>query len=179
MIGCLHSGNWIGRLFGATVLAALCGCGGAESQYNELAKTQTDARGTLEAQGAKISSKFLPVVGESLVIDLSGSKSITDGTFEALRQTGRIISELDLSNTNVNDSQLAILNDKELSGGLARLNLSDTEITDKGLENITLMGFLGELNLKNSKVTSDGIKSFLKARAENPAVQSKRPRIRQ
>ncbi|MGQ0635642.1 MAG: hypothetical protein ACT4QC_13590 [Planctomycetaceae bacterium] len=65
-----------------------------------------------------------------------------------------------------------------ISGGLLKLNLSDTEISDKGLEEITQMLFLGELNLANTKVTDAGVKAFFKVRAENADVKLKKPKIK-
>ncbi|MGQ0636284.1 MAG: hypothetical protein ACT4QC_16845 [Planctomycetaceae bacterium] len=181
-MGCdLKRAVWMKRLLGAIGLAALCGCGGVEGDYKTIVETRQNARGTLEAQGAKISSRNLPVIGAAFVVDLSGSTSISDTTFTSLKEMGKgnVVAELNLSRTNVSDKHLALLNDKDLSGGLVKLDLSDTEITDKGLEQITMMLFLGELNLTNTKVTADGVRAFLKTRAENAEVKIREPKIKQ
>ncbi|MGQ0637727.1 MAG: hypothetical protein ACT4QC_24380 [Planctomycetaceae bacterium] len=141
-------------------------------------QTRTGAAESLKEQGAKITSKKLPHIGTVHQIDLSGSKAISDKTFELIRTSGMIVMELNLSDTNVTDDQLALLSGKELSGGLARLNLSNTEISDKGIEHLAALGFLGDLNLTNSKVTADGVKSFLKAREGNTLIAVKKTKVR-
>ncbi|MGQ0637517.1 MAG: hypothetical protein ACT4QC_23160 [Planctomycetaceae bacterium] len=165
-------------VLGGTWLAGLSGCGGAAGEFRDLVETRESARKTLEAQGAKFTRRRLPVVGPTTIVNLSGSKDVSDATFVALRELGNVITELNLSDTNVNDRHLAMLNDRELSGGLAKLNLSDTEITDKGLEEITNMFFLGELDLSHTKVTAEGIRAFLKTRAENENVKIRKPKIK-
>ncbi|MGQ0634038.1 MAG: hypothetical protein ACT4QC_05495 [Planctomycetaceae bacterium] len=167
------------RLTVAIGLLACCGCGSSEGEYKGIMQTRTSAQDGLEAQGGKFSEKRLPVIGELYVLSMSGSKSIDDKTFEMIKETGKLISELDLSGTNVTDAHLALLNDKDVSRAITKLNLSNTEITDKGLQNLTLMSMLTELNLENTKVTAEGVKAFQKARAENEAVQAKKLKIKQ
>jgi hypothetical protein len=168
----------LGQVVWALLLPALWGCGGAEGEYESIIESRSGARETLAALGAKISQKKFPIVGKVLLVDLSGARNISDGTFALLKQAGTLIGDLDLSESNVTDEHMALLNEKDLSGSLAKLNLSDTRISDEGLARLTLLGFLSELNLTNTKVTDDGVKAFLEARANNPAVTNKRPRIR-
>ncbi|MGQ0636477.1 MAG: hypothetical protein ACT4QC_17835 [Planctomycetaceae bacterium] len=151
---------------------ALCGCG-SQGEVQGVIQSRTSARDALKTQGAKFTEKNLPLIGQTFAVDLSGLTGVTDETFVLLKQTGMPVIDLNLSHTSVRDEQLA-----QLAPGLTRLNLSDTEISDKGLEHLTHMGLLGELDLTNTKVTAEGVNTFLKARADIPEVQAKRPKIK-
>ncbi|MGQ0637239.1 MAG: hypothetical protein ACT4QC_21735 [Planctomycetaceae bacterium] len=174
------------RLIVFIFVAALCGCDGPDERVVETAReaaaVRQSAEDALKAQGARVTSERLPVVGiYASVVDLSGVKDITDETLTQLRQmqtADRPTSKINLSGTNISDEQLAQLSDKYLSGGVTKLDLRNTAISDAGLQAIAGMISLTDLDVTNTKVTAEGIQTFLKARADNPEVQSKKPKVR-
>ncbi|MGQ0636210.1 MAG: hypothetical protein ACT4QC_16475 [Planctomycetaceae bacterium] len=164
----------------AVALWAIYGCDSATSEYENREQSRASAQDALKAQGARISLERIPLVkAQAYVVDLSGVEHVTDETFAMLQQlqTGKAVLELNLSGTGITDEQIPKLNDKEVSGPLMRLKLRDTMISDKGLGEITGMPALIELDLKNTKVTAEGVKAFQKARAEDPSIQAKKPKI--
>ncbi|MGQ0635943.1 MAG: hypothetical protein ACT4QC_15125 [Planctomycetaceae bacterium] len=70
------------------------------------------------------------------------------------------------------------LNEKEVSSAVTKLSLRNTGISDQGLAALKNMTSLLELDLENTKVTTEGVQAFLEARADNPEIQSKKPRIK-
>jgi hypothetical protein len=177
----LRFDRWGRRLIVAVGLTAICGCGGADAEYENLHKSRTTAQDALTAQGAQISVERTPVVKtQAFVVDLSRVKNISDETFALLKQLqmGKAVLGINLSGTTISDEQMAKLNDKDVSGLLLRLNLSDTAISDKGLAEIRNMPALMELTLTNTKVTPEGVKAFLKSRAENPEIQAKKTKVK-
>ncbi|MGQ0635945.1 MAG: hypothetical protein ACT4QC_15135 [Planctomycetaceae bacterium] len=166
-------------------LAALCGCNGSDAFVEadaEKAKIRLSAMDALTAQGANVTSEKLPVVGlEASVVDLSGVKNITDETLTLLKQmhtSWKPLYKINLSGTNITDEQMARLNAKEVSTAVTKLDLRNTGISDKGLQEIKNMPTLSELDLTNTKVTAEGIQAFLKSRADNPDIASKKPIIK-
>jgi hypothetical protein len=170
----------VNLLFVMLGAVAVCGCRSPIVEYETEIKHQASLRDGLKAQGAVLSTKTIPFLGEAFIVDLRGVKDFTNEMIKSLKESRMVIIELDLSGTNVTDEQLAGLNDRELTGGVGNLNLSNTVISDDGLAKITNLNVLSELNLTKTKVTSGGIEAFYKARAENSAIAAryKKPKIK-
>ncbi|MGQ0637244.1 MAG: hypothetical protein ACT4QC_21760 [Planctomycetaceae bacterium] len=170
----------------AACLAAPCGCDSSGESTVAAARdagaNRQSAEDALKAQGAKVTVENVPAIGMYFsVVDLSGVQGITDETFVLLKQmntTWMPILKINLSGTNIIDEQMAKLDADELSRGVTHLNLRNTAISDNGLREIRHIPSLIDLDLTNTKVTAEGVQAFLKARADNPEVQSKKPRIR-
>ena len=60
-------------LFVATSVSALCGCGGKGERFENVEDARTNARDALQALGAKITQKRLPLLGLTYAVDLSGA----------------------------------------------------------------------------------------------------------
>ncbi|MGQ0634755.1 MAG: hypothetical protein ACT4QC_09100 [Planctomycetaceae bacterium] len=189
-VRCDHwAGGRLIRLIVPLFLAALSGChDSAETIINDMVKNEATLKQTQEAlaaHGAKISTQTDPFLRlESFTVDLSGVQDITEETLALLKRfqaagipAVKSVTKINLSGTNVTDEQIAQLNDKELSMQFRQLNLRNTGISDKGLQEITNMPALTELDLRNTKVTAEGVQSFLKARADNPEITFKKPKI--
>ncbi|MGQ0634565.1 MAG: hypothetical protein ACT4QC_08140 [Planctomycetaceae bacterium] len=168
------------RLIAALGLLVACGCDNTASEVADLARSQASAQESLQAQGVTISKKKLPAFGSATVLDFTTAKDISDNSFRLLKEMGLMgIMEIDFSGTKITDAQIAKLNEPGVAEWIAILNLSDTEITDAGLKEVARLPILADLNISKTKITPDGVTAFHKARDENPAIQSKKPRVKQ
>jgi hypothetical protein len=155
----------------AVLVLAAFGCNRAEEAYQkvkEKARVQGNASTALQEMGAKVEEKAYPRGRKAWTVDLSGL-TLNDETFNHLRNIGHI-TELNFSKTNLSDAQLDIMNDPEFAAVILKLDLSNTAITDAGLEKLTKLSVLGELNLTGTHVTPAGIERFRESRKVNQAV---------
>ena len=90
------------------------------------------------------------------VIKLSGA-TISDELIDAMigRMKREYISELDFSGSTLTDEQLIKLDAADIGRTLILLNLGDTGITDRGLDQVKSMKFLMALNLSGTEVSKD------------------------
>ena len=116
-----------------------------------------------------------------LIVNLSGNKRLGKDDLKALKKHAANIVELNLGNSNFNDTissyltsfknltKLQIQNTKitdksmESIGDLKHLeslNIYGTDITDKGLEKLTNLGGLKTLYPWNSKITKEALDQF-------------------
>lgn len=168
------------KLLSLAVLAVslLAGCkGDGLSDYDRMKKGQQDAADSLRAAGAKLREVPHPQ-GDSWAVGLSGL-TITDELLVRLKGLGRI-TELDLSKSTITDDHMARLNEVEIGSVLRKLDLSNTAVTDAGLDNLTNLMILGDLNLSGTKVTAAGVERFRKRRQEDSRIMAmfKTPNIR-
>ena len=86
---------------------------------------------------------------QNITVDLSGTYSCNwrPGLFSA-------VGEMDLSDCQVTDEQLAKLNGLTT---LVKLNLSNNDLTDDGLNHLTDLTNLRELDLRGTQVTDQGV----------------------
>ncbi|MGQ0637721.1 MAG: hypothetical protein ACT4QC_24350 [Planctomycetaceae bacterium] len=170
----------------AWAVAAFTGCDGlggdpAKATAQALER-RSDALDTLKSRGAKVTTKKIPFVGDSVAVDFSGVRELSNDTFALLKEahnSGSLVSEIDLSNSNVNDEQIAFLGEASEFSNVIKLNLKNTAVSDKGLGDVAKLSMLIDLNVTGTKVTPEGVKAFVKARADNPAIQAKKTKIRQ
>ena len=137
------------------LMAALfAGCGKKMSEYEKDQAKIMAGHETLLAMGAKLETKRFPQ-GDAFIVDLSG-QTVTDQTFDALAELRNVV-EINFSNTNVNDDFMPVINDLKIRGYLMKLDLSNTHVTDAGLDKFTEVYLLNDLNVANTKVTDSGI----------------------
>lgn len=148
------------RLLACAVLFSnllIAGCGDGLSEYQRDQLKMQGGQDRLTAQGAKVEMKRYPQ-GDAWVVDLSG-QTLTSETFADLATLRRVV-ELDLSGTNFHDDFIPLINDTMVRDFLLKLNLSDTAVTDRGLEGFTNTYLLNNLNVSNTQVTKDGVSSL-------------------
>jgi len=145
--------------------------------YDDVKKNQEDAMVTLKQRGAKFTEEIRPQ-GKSWAIDLSGQQ-ISDDTFDLLKKVG-YITALNLSKTNVTDAHMARVNEMGIGNLLLKLDLSNTAVTDAGLEKLDSLYLLSSLDLSGTKVTAAGVARFRSNRAGNSKINPmfKSPSIR-
>jgi hypothetical protein len=140
-------------------LAALPGCKRYErTSYQQEQEKKEEAMNSLREQGATITTKTYPSIGNGYVIDLKGAQ-ITDQTFQNMKELKRV-TELDLSKSSLTDDQMDQLND--VAYACTSLDLSNTAVTDAGLEKLTNLKVCIYLNLSRTKVTRAAVQRFEK-----------------
>ena len=102
---------------------------------------------------------------QSLNLNLSGNKGITDAGIAELKSLQHLLPSLDLSDTRVTDAGL-----KELAAlqGLQALNLNHTSIGDDGLAELKRLPALKSIELQSTNITDAGAKHL----SEFPALES-------
>jgi hypothetical protein len=158
-------------LLGLLLLAAWgCAKGDGLSDYEREQKKQENAAAAIQAAGGTVTTKHYDFgpgkSGDGKVVDLHGAQ-ITDAVFDNFKLI-RPVAELDLSGSTVTDDQLAKLNEPDAGTLLVRLDLSNTGISDAGLEKLTDLYVLLNLKLVGTKVTPAGVERFQQKRQENP-----------
>lgn len=159
------------------LLAALPGCkGDGLSDYQREQNQKESALEALHTQGAKVETKSYPQFarfGSAYAVNLSGA-TITPETFENLKGLQRV-SELDLSKSSLTDDQMDQLN--EVANFLVRLDLSNTAVTDAGLEKLTNLNLCFNLILTGAKVTPAGVEGFKQQRLARSSTKVKNMKI--
>ena len=156
-------------------LAMLVGCGRETQSLAEREKKQkTDFVSSLKEQGATVTEKDYPPYGRGYVVNLSGAR-LTDDTFRDLKGLKRL-ADLDLSRSTLTDEQMGQLD--EVSNLLVRLDLSNTAVTDAGLEKLKRVYVLFNLNLVGTKVTPAGVTRFQSQRLESPHTRVKKTNVK-
>lgn len=163
----------------AAALLAAVGCGKDESAvgfYDKQVKAQEEAKSALENLGSKMTQKTYPQMGgqKAWSVNLSGQK-LDKAVFDKLGTVGNI-SELNLSNTNLTDADMARVNN--LSNYCTLLDLSNTSITDTGLGELKNQLFLKDVNLAGTQCTAAGVDALKKRVAANPNARLKSPAVK-
>lgn len=156
------------------LLATLSGCkGDGLSDFEREQKKKEESINALRDGGAKITEKNYGRRGNGYVVDLSGAQ-LTDNTFQKLKEM-RPLTELDLSKSSLSDDQMDKLN--EVAHLLVKLDLSNTAVTDAGLEKLTNLILCFDFYLAGSKVTQAGAENFTKQRLARPATKVKKMNV--
>src|SRR5262245_14671183 len=138
------------RVGGLVLLLAILGCGNSGPSYLEKEQAARERpTASLKESGAKFTLKQYPNGHSAWAIDMRGM-TITDEMLEELKQVGHI-TELNFTKSTITDQQLAIINQRPISGFLLQLDLSKTGITDAGLDQLTDLGFLMTLTVSETK----------------------------
>jgi uncharacterized protein YjbI with pentapeptide repeats len=169
--GSCRLGLFFSVLLAFLLLAVLPGCkGGGLSDYEREQKKKEQTKSALHDQGAKITQKRYPPYGNGYVVDLSGAQ-LTDSTFQQLKGLERV-AELNLSKSSLTDDQMDKLND--VAYLLVKLDLSNTAVTDAGVEKLTNLNVCSDLNLAGTQVTKAGVENFTKQRLARPKTRVKK-----
>ena len=130
---------------------------------------------SLASSGAKFEEKQYPV-GKGWVVNLS-RLTISDELLRDVKRLGNI-AELDMSRSTVTDDHLRLMHELELHNLLAKLDLSNTAVTNAALEQLDGCIFLSELNLTGTKVTRGAVEQFKKARQSDTRARVKNTNVK-
>lgn len=88
---------------------------------------------------------------------LGNNKKLEQGLFRALKAYGENIVELNLANSNFNDTLVSVLSSFE---NLTKLQLQNTAITDAGIEDVIELEKLETLNLYGTAITDTALEGL-------------------
>jgi hypothetical protein len=132
------------------------------SDYQLSVEAAKDAADALSSQGGRVKEMHYPQ-GNAWAVNLSGL-TLTNKLLEDVQALGKI-TELDLSKSTVTDDQLDFMSKLGLTAMLLKLDLSNTGVSDAGLEKLENMMLLTQLNLVGTKCTAAGVEKFKRHRA--------------
>lgn len=94
-----------------------------------------------------------PIAAQSplLIVNVKGKKDLKRSDFKLLKKYGKQIVELNLSHSNMNDTLAAFLPEFE---NLLKLQLPQTQITDKSLDYLTSLKYLNSFNAFNTDLSA-------------------------
>ena len=133
------------------------------------------AASSLSGSGAKFEEKSYPV-GKGWVVSLRGL-TISDDLLKDVKKLGNI-AELDMAKSTVTDDHVRVMNELGLHLLLAKLDLSDTAVTDAALGHLDGGIFLSELRLTGTKVSPAAVEQFKKHRLADPKARVKNTNVR-
>jgi hypothetical protein len=146
----------------------LAGCGGGGgSEFDQVQQAKASVADQLKARGAQVTPKVYPGFGEGLVV--SYPAATVDDEFISCLQQLQHVSELDLSKSTLDDAQLDRV--AKACGALTSLDVSNTSVSDTGLNSLNDLGLLLNLNVAGTKVTAEGIKQFKAKRRDDSRIR--------
>lgn len=171
------SAVWLRVLCLIVLTMPSCGKKDTYGTYQEQQQKQQNAAAALREQGATLEEKHYKR-GDAWAINLKG-KQISGDVIDRLAKMGHI-TELNLSGTNVTDADLTRINELGIGAVMLQLDLSHTEVSDAGLDQLTNFFLLSDLNLTGTKVTAAGVGRFRTKRAGDQRIMAafKSPKIR-
>jgi len=89
-----------------------------------------------------------------LIVNLSGNQSLGKNDLRSLKAHAENVVELNLGNSNFNDTISYILSSFK---NLTKLQLQNTQITDKSMESIGKLKHLESLNIYGTNITDEGL----------------------
>jgi hypothetical protein len=92
-----------------------------------------------------------------LIVNLSGNKRLGKNDLKSLKKHAKNIVELNLGNSNFNDTISAVLSTFK---NLTKLQLQNTQITDKSLEYLRDLKHLESLNIYGTNITDEGLEKI-------------------
>ncbi|QDU42472.1 hypothetical protein [Symmachiella dynata] len=156
--------GWAKCLVVASGFFLLTGCGLFEgkSEYQQmLDKRNAFSEMIADAGGSAVMEKrsMHGLNGVGWFIDLSGAE-LDDALLNAIAEVAKekSVYELNLADSSITDEQLAQLDKDEVLQKVFFLDLSNTKITDAGLDSVSNIYVIHELNLKGTAVTEAAVK---------------------
>lgn len=154
----------------AVFIACVCaGCGPSASstEYVDLQKALKSSEERLNAAG-KVERKTYPP-GTAWALNLQGA-TIDDQVIEDITTLDRV-SELILSGSTITDEQMQTLLQSDKTGYLNVLDISNTGVTDAGLEGLEGKKYLQKINIQGSQVTEEFLTSVNGKRNGNSEIR--------
>ena len=137
------------------------------SDYDREQQAKQAAADAAKSAGLKMTEKTYPL-GKAWVVDMKGM-TVTEEHFRKLKEAGHV-AEIDLSKSTITDDQLGRMRESGVCATLYKLNLSDTGVTDAGLQKLEGLGFLIDLNVRGTKVTQAGADRYKSVRVNDPQL---------
>jgi hypothetical protein len=166
--------NRYNLVFSGILLVLICciaapGCNrsGGLSEFERAQKKKDDAAGAIRAMGGEVTTVNYPAYGDGWAVKLRAAQ-ITDDVFKHMKTLKRV-SELDLSKSNITDAQLARLSEQDVGNMIVKLDLSQTAITDAGVDNLKLP-LLTQFTVTGTKISDAAVDRLKQSRASDPRL---------
>ena len=135
------------------------------SDFEQAQQAAKEASDSIAGQGGTVKDAPNPLGKKAYAVKLSGA-TISDKIIDDIQSLGYVI-DLDLSRSKITDQQLAEMNKLGVTTYLLKLDLSQTAISDAGIEGLKNMVLLKELNLAGSQCTKAGADRFKRNHASD------------
>jgi len=158
-------------LFGLALTLTVGACSKPYDGVSDADREQQAKQAALDAasqHGLKMTEKTYLPGKKAWAVDMKGL-TVTDDMFHKLKDAGQI-AELDLSDSTVTDTQLALIRDLGVGAVLFKLDLSNTKVTDTGLGYLEGLPLLANIKATGTAITAAGADQYKNARANNPKV---------
>lgn len=167
-----------------TLLFSGCGLFEGKSEHQQMLDERdqfAELVGTYGGSAVFEKRSMDDLAGVGWFIDLSGAE-IDDALLNAMAEVvkKKPIFELNLADTSLTDEQLTQLDKADVLQKVIFLNLSNSQITDAGLDGINNFYVIHELNLKGTSVSKEAIKRLgdkQLAQKYTPKDLRKRPNV--
>ncbi len=146
------------------------------SDYDLTVQAAKEAADALSSQGGRVKDAPNPLGKKAFAVNLSGL-TITDKLLDDTQALGTVI-DLDLSKSTITDDQLGKMSEMGLTTFLTKFDLSNTGVSDAGLEKLQNMVVLLNLNLAGTKCTQAGADMFKRKREAQMNIRTHNPTIK-
>lgn len=171
----------------ACTAISLAGCGGysGTSEFEKFEKKNQSLSDVFTAAGGSAKREGKTLHGYQMagwMIDLSKAE-ITDQLLDHMITIAKDdpVFQLNLSGSKITDDQLVKLDEGKVLQKTVDMDLSNTAITDAGLDKIANMYCITTLNLKGSKATMEGARRLGARKIANPTTPApfkKQPEVK-
>ncbi len=145
------------------------------SDRDQRIEAQKNTATAITGLGGRITPKSFPQ-GNASAVDLSGVQ-VTDKLIDELGKLGPVC-ELNLSKSTVTDDQLGKMTKLSIPTFVIKMDLSQTGITDAGLDQLDNMIVLSDMNLTGSKCTAAGVAKLKARRNAAPSTRIRTTRYK-
>ena len=157
---------------GVSIFLSGCGAYSGPSEYERFKQKQDGFSGVIAAVGGTAKKEGKTMHGFQMtgwLIDLTDAE-ISDKLIGQIIEAGQsdAVFQLNFSNSDITDDQLAKLDAGKVLQKTVDLNLSHTAITDAGLDRLSNFYCLSVLNLKGTAATKEGAKRLGDKKIANP-----------
>ncbi len=169
------------------MLGHVSGCNSysGPSEYDKFKQSQQSFIDQIAAAGGTASKEGKSLHGFQMtgwLIDLTNAQ-LTDKMIDTLIEVAKEdpVFQLNLSKSNITNEQLAKLDAGKVLQKMVDLDLSNTAITDAGLDQLSNLHCLMDLNLKGTAATSAGAKRLGDRKISHvstPAPFKKQPKVK-
>lgn len=139
------------------------------SDYDREQQAKQAAAEAAKSAGLKMTEKTYPL-GKAWAVDMQGM-TVADDHFKRLKEAGNV-AELDLSKSTITDDLLGRMRELGACTTVYKLNLSNTAVTDAGLQKLEGLPFLINVDVRGTKVTQAGADRYKSSRTNNPQIGS-------
>jgi hypothetical protein len=152
-----------------------CGMGYGTSEYEQWRNKKENFADLVKQMGGTAEEKYFNMFGQqgmAWIIDLSGAKYTPEQFEEFMESLPAMgyIAGMNFSGTPITDEHLRRIGEGKFGRTCMNLDLSNTAITDAGIDGMTNFNCLNTVNLKGTSVTKAAADRLKKRQFDNKEV---------